>query len=37
MEVICQLYDPVALPQGKESPITIVYEVRWVLEPVWTL
>jgi hypothetical protein len=36
MEVSGQLHTPVALPLGKESPVSIGQEAEWVPQPVWT-
>jgi hypothetical protein len=36
MDVIGQFHAPVTLRPGKESPLLIVKEAGWILEPVWT-
>jgi hypothetical protein len=36
-EVSGQLHVPAALPSGRESPITIVWEAGWSPELVWML
>jgi len=36
MDVSGHLHAPVALPSGKEPPVSFGYEVGWASEPVWT-
>jgi hypothetical protein len=36
LEVSGQLHVPAALSSGKEPPVSIVYEIGWTPEPVWT-
>jgi hypothetical protein len=35
MEVNDQSYTPAALPPRKETPVPIVHEAWWAVEPVW--
>jgi hypothetical protein len=37
MEMSGQLHDPVALPPGREYPVSIGVEAGWAPEPVWML
>jgi hypothetical protein len=36
-DVCVQLYDPAALPAGRESPVPVGWEAGWALELVCTL